>query len=244
MKRTMLENIRIVLVNTSHPGNIGAVARAMKTMGLEHLVLVNPDYFPHPDATARASGADDVLHRARCVASLEEAVADCALVFGASARLRTISWPQLDARQCGERIAQEPPAVNSALVFGRERIGLTNQELEHCHYLVHIPANPEYASLNIGSAVQVLGYECRMAQLSAPAVAAVDEDYATGDDMDRFYLHLLEVLQQVGFYDPANPRQLSRRLKRMFNRLRPDKMELNILRGILTSVQKKFETSE
>ncbi len=235
----MLQDIQIVLVNPSHPGNIGATARAMKTMGLRHLCLVAPDHFPHADATARAAGADDILDSARCVDTLPQALADCALVFGASARLRTIAWPQINARQCGEMIARQPPHMRSALLFGRERTGLTNQELEHCHYLVHIEANADFSSLNIASAVQVLAYECRMAQAAASPGPPDAEDYATAGEMALFYEHLMRVLADVEFYDPQNPKQLYRRLKRMFNRLRPDKMELNILRGILTSVQKK-----
>jgi len=239
----MLKNVRIVLVNPSHPGNIGAVARAMKTMGLENLVLVNPDQFPHADATARATGAVDVLDHAQVVGDLDQALAECSLVCGASARLRTIAWPQLDARQCAQRIASESPSERIALVFGRERMGLTNEELERCHYLVHIPTNPDFSSLNLASAVQVMGYECRMAFAARQEEVVPEAEFACVEDMDKFYDHLFEVLQQIEFYDPNKPKQLIRRLKRMFNRLRPDKMELNILRGILTSVQKKSTES-
>ena len=165
----MLSNIRIVLVHTSHPGNIGATARAMKNMRLEQLVLVQPAQFPSAEATARASGADDLLARARCCATLDEAVADCALVIGASARLRSVRWQEFDPRACAQEVLQASAHAPVALVFGREQSGLTNEELERCHALVHIPSNPEYASLNLAQAVQVLAYEVHMTHLSLTA---------------------------------------------------------------------------
>lgn len=236
----MLENIRVVLVNTSHPGNIGATARAMKTMGLSDLVLVEPQSYPHADATARASGAGDVLAAAQVVSSLQDALAGCHLVMGISARSRNISLPGLDARQCGAQVVQALGQNRVALVFGRERTGLTNAELEHCHYLVHIPANPDYSSLNIAAAVQIMAYECRIQSLGQVFAPESEPSHpVAAEEMQRFYDHLQQVLIETEFLDPENPRQLVRRLKRMFNRLQPDQMEMNILRGILTSVQKR-----
>ncbi len=240
----LLGAIRIVLVNTSHPGNIGGVARAMKNMHLQNLYLVQPSDFPHPKARARASGALDVLQNARVVSSLEEAVADCCLVVGASARLRSISWPTQDPRQCAGEILKTVSQGNVALVFGRETSGLSNAELERCNFLVNIPANPDYSSLNLAAAVQVLAYELVMtARLSDAPNQDEAEPYelepefapATADEMEGLYRHLEETLVALEFLDPANPRQLMRRLRRLFNRARLDRMELNILRGILSA---------
>ena len=230
-------NVRVVLVETTHPGNIGAVARAMKNMFLTRLYLVNPLIFPHADATARASGADDLLQQATICASLEEAVAGCGLVFGASARLRRIDWPTLDARRCGEKVAAVTGESEVALVFGREHSGLTNEELDCCNYLVHIPSNPEYSSLNLGAAAQVIAYEVAMA-LGAHVPAQAVEERASAEEMDGLYAHLEQALTTIQFLDPANPRQLMRRLRRLFNRSELDKTEVQILRGILTAAQK------
>lgn len=238
----MFENVRIVLVNTSHPGNIGGVARAMKNMGLQSLYLVEPKHFPSADATSRASGADDLLAQATVCETLDEALAGCSLVVGASARLRSIAWPQLDPRQCAVRVVEEVSSGPIALVFGREHSGLTNAELDRCHYLVNIPTNPEYPSLNLAAAVQVVSYELRMAQQAdvipeASAVAVSEERLASADDVERFYQHLESVMVEVGFLDPEQPKHLMRRLRRLYNRARLEKQELNILRGILTAVQ-------
>jgi len=236
------ENIRIVLVNTSHPGNIGAVARAMKNMCLQELVLVDPiAEFPSGKAWARASGAVDILDRTRRVATLEEAIADCQWVVGASARMRAIPWPLLDARSCAEKLAIESEINNVALVFGRENSGLTNEELERCHHLVHIPANAEYSSLNIAAAVQVLAYEIHIAHLQQAGQAKfkVENDYPriTAQELEGLYEHFEQALMAIDFYDPENPRQLMRRLRRLFNRVELDRMELNILRGILAAAE-------
>lgn len=237
----MLNNIRIVLVCTTHPGNIGAVARAMKTMGLTRLTLVAPEKYPSVEATARASGADDVLAQAHIVGSLDEALAGCHLVFGASARQRTIAWPQVDSRACAALAVSASATEEVAIVFGREQSGLTNDELERCHYLVHIPANPDFSSLNIAAAVQVITYEVRMASLQAqPVAGSGDEErvlWATADEMEQFYEHLWQTVIDIGFVDPAKPRLLARRLRRLFNRARLDKNEVNMLRGILTAAQ-------
>ncbi len=237
-----LSRVRVVLVNTSHPGNIGAVARAMKNMGLTQLTLVQPREFPSAEATARASGADDILAGAQVVETLEAATADCALVVGASARLRTISWPTLDPKACAERMIGVAATDPVALVMGRERTGLTNAELEHCHYLVHIPANPDYTSLNVAAATQVLVYELRMAALSKADALATrwrsDHPFATNEELEGLYAHFETALTQLGFLDPDNPRQLMRRLRRLFNRSQLDRMEVNILRGILATAEK------
>ena len=237
-----LSRIRVVLVNTTHPGNIGAVARAMKNMGLQQLTLVQPATFPSAEATARASGADDVLATARVVASLPEAIEDCALVVGSSARSRTISWPTLDPRTCAERMVQVAATDQVALIMGRERTGLTNAELEHCHYLVNIPANPDYSSLNVAAATQVLVYELRMAALAETTALTSnwrsDHPFATAEELEGLYAHFERALIRLRFLDPDNPRQLMRRLRRLFNRSQLDRMEVNILRGILAAAEK------
>lgn len=232
-----LANIRIVLVGTTHPGNIGGAARAMKTMGLSALHLVDPRQFPSAEATARASGADDLLARARVHASLDEAVADCGLVFGASARPRTIPWPVMDARETALRALAEAAQAPVAVVFGREHSGLTNEELERCNYHIHIPANPEYSSLNLAAAVQVVAYELRVAALQGASVEAKEEPPATAEEVEGFYRHLEQTLVDIGFLDRDNPRQLMRRLRRLFGRVRLEATETNILRGILTAAQ-------
>jgi TrmH family RNA methyltransferase len=237
-----LSRVRVVLVNTSHPGNIGSVARAMKNMGLNQLTLVQPKEFPSAEATARASGADDVLASARIVPTLTEAIGDCALVIGASARMRTISWPTLDPRACAERMMAVAATDRVALVMGRERTGLTNAELEHCHYLVHIPANPDYSSLNVAAATQVLVYELRMAALAQLNALETpwqsDHPFATTEELEGLYAHFERALTRLRFLDPDNPRQLMRRLRRLFNRSQLDRMEVNILRGILSAAEK------
>ena len=244
---TRLDRILVVLVGTTHPGNIGASARAMKSMGLAHLVLVNPRQFPCAEASARATGADDVLARARVVGSLAEAVADCVFVVGASARDRHIQWPALEPRECAARLISETSVGRIALVFGRENSGLENDELDRCHALVRIPTSAQLSSLNLGAAVQVLAYEILLAARGRDAgPAAGDRELLPGvghqevsqELMEGFYSHLHEALIEINFYHPDNPKLLKRRLRRMFNRLRPDRAELNILRGILRATQK------
>jgi TrmH family RNA methyltransferase len=232
-----VRQVRVVLVNTSHPGNIGAAARAMKNMGLKELCLVDPLDFPSAEATARASGADDVLARATRVATLDEALGGCGLVIGASARQRTLPVPMLNPRECAQLVLEQPQDTLAAVLFGRERTGLTNDELDRCHYLVRIPANPEYASLNLAAAVQVISYELRMAAALPAPPAGKQLRYATDAEMELFYVHLEETLVAIGFLDAGNPRQLMRRLRRLFARARPNQNELNILRGILTAVK-------
>ncbi|MGO1247348.1 MAG: tRNA (cytosine(32)/uridine(32)-2'-O)-methyltransferase TrmJ [Oceanisphaera sp.] len=238
----MLEHIKIVLVNTSHTGNIGSAARAMKTMGLSELWLVDPVNPIDEQAMALAAGAKDILEQANTVATLAEAVADCGLVIGTSARSRTLSWPMLDAREAGEKAILEAPQHKVALVFGRERTGLSNDELHQCHFHVAIAANPDYSSLNLAMAVQTLSYETRMAWLATQSQAAdiasyESESYPLSQDLERFYSHLEETLLETGFIIKPHPGQVMTKLRRLFNRARPEDHELNILRGILTSIQ-------
>ncbi len=234
-----MESIRIVLVGTTHPGNIGGAARAMKNMGLSELCLVSPRRFPDAQADWRAAGAADVLRRASVVASLEEAIADCHFVVGASARGRRIPWPALDPRRCAAEIrARATAGARAAVLFGREDRGLLNDELRRCHLHLRIPSHEAYRSLNLAMAVQVVAYELRMlevaADLPASAEAQWDAPLATAEDMERYFAHLERTLVAIGFLDPAAPRQLMTRLRRLYARIRPDSMELNILRGILT----------
>lgn len=232
----MLSNFKVVLVETSHPGNIGAVARAMKNMGMTELRLVNPKLFPHADATARASGADDLLRSATVYASLPEAIADCQLVAGASARDRTISWPAFTARECAEKWVHAEITQNIALVFGRENSGLTNHELDLCHYLLRIPCNPGYSSLNLAAAVQVVSYELFVASGQQQISSIGDHGeapLATAEQMEGFYLHLQQTIADIGFLQPERSKSIMRRLRRIFNRIQLDTKELDILRGIL-----------
>lgn len=234
-------NIRIVLVNTTHPGNIGGVARAMKNMGLGDLYLVSPRSFPDDQAVWRAASAADILDSATVVDTLEEAIGDCQFVVGTSARERRIPWPLLDARQCAQRIGQASADEQVAILFGREDRGLTNEELQTCNLHLNIPTAEAYSSLNLAMAVQIVAYELRMVGASDLPATETDEwdaPIASREDMERFYRHLEETLIDIGFLDPAAPRQLMSRLRRLYSRVRLDEMELNILRGILTETQK------
>jgi tRNA (cytidine32/uridine32-2'-O)-methyltransferase len=234
----MLTNIRIILINTSHPGNIGAAARAMKTMGLSELYLVSPMKFPHHKATEMASNAADVLEKAVVVKTVEEALMGCHLVVGSSARSRAIPWPMLSPRELAEKAAEEATQTKVAILFGREDSGLTNEELQRCHFHVQIPSNPDYSSLNLAAAVQVIGYELRVASLQEVTPKEWDYAFATSEAMEGFYEHLERVLIDIGFLNPEVPRQLMARLRRLFGRVRLDVMEMNILRGILGAVEK------
>lgn len=246
----MLDKIRIVLVNTTHPGNIGAAARAMKNMGLSELCLVEPKLFPHPDAIARSSRADDILETALVVESLEEAVADCQLVVGTSARGRQIPWPIVNPRelsaQVSERLSKTPDDFKVAILFGREDRGLTNEELHACHLHVHIPTNPDFSSLNVGAAVQVIAYELRMALQESVVDEApqwgVDWDIELADqkEIELMFNHLEQTLIDIKFLEPDNPRQLMTRLRRLLLRTVPDKVEVNIIRGILTKINRSI----
>ena len=285
MNGTLLHRIRIVLVEPTHPGNIGAAARAMKAMGLDRLCLVAPRRFPGAEATARAAGADDVLHAARIVESLDDALADCGLVLGTTARSRRIEWPVLDAREGARRAVAQAARAPVAVVFGRESAGLANAELDRCHALIRIPAAGRFSSLNVAAAVQILAYEMRIAThgkdagvrreetearngntdargeeggeygegagahppapaaaAGAPAVAGVPAPAgapATAGELEGFYRHLETALVEIGYLDPAVPKLLMRRLRRLFNRAVPDRAEINILRGILTAAVRR-----
>lgn len=239
MAASPADHIRIVLVATTHPGNIGAAARAMKTMGFADLRLVRPKIFPGAEVTARAAGADDVLARAQVVDTLAQAVADCGLVLATTARTRGLAWPEVSPADGAARVlAAALVRTPVALVFGNERSGLSNEELESCHGAIRIPTSPGYSSLNLASAVQVLCYELRRqlpdAVLPAPEPEAAP---ATGEQMEQFYRHLEQCLVDIGFYDPDKPMLLMRRLKRLFNRAQLDANEYNILRGILAAAQ-------
>jgi tRNA (cytidine32/uridine32-2'-O)-methyltransferase len=232
-------SIRIVLVGTTHPGNIGAVARAMKNMGLVDLALVKPKKFPHAKATARASGAVDVLENANVVESLPEAIKDCVFVAGASARPRSLNWPYMEPRECAAKFLELSEDGVVAAVFGPEKSGLSNSDLDHCDTLLTIPTNPDFSSLNLAMSVQVLSYELRMAALAGtPPHYEHDAPLATSEEMEKFYEHMEKTLIDMKFLKPDNPRHLMRRLRRLFIRADVDKNEVNILRGIFAAIDK------
>ena len=238
-----LARIRVVLINTTHPGNIGATARAMKVMGLGQLHLVSPKIFPSADATARASGADDILQHTIVHESLEPALSGCGLVLGTSARLRSLPMPLLDARAAAEQAIAESDGHEIAVLFGRERHGLINDEMQRCNFLVNIPTNPEYGSLNIAQAVQIMAYELRLAAIVADGgevgivLPPADWTPVDGAQMDMLFEHLEQTLLDLKFLNPKQPKKLMMRLRRLFNRARPDQNEMNILRGILKAAQ-------
>jgi len=239
----LLDKVRIVMVATQHPGNIGSAARAMKTMGLTQLVLVAPQNPPDGDSFALASGAADILDAARTVATLEDAISDCSRVIGTSARPRHLGdEPLLPPDAATELTGYASAGADTALVFGCERTGLTNEQLELCHRITMIPANPQYSSLNIAAAIQVFTWELRKAVLTAPPPVSSKHGHpwyvpATAEQMERLYEHLERTLIGTGFLDPNNPRLLMRRLRQLIGRASPDLNEVNILRGILTSVE-------
>ena len=249
-----LSHVRIVMVNTTLPANIGSALRAMKTMGLSKLVLVAPKTYPHPDIDALAAGATDLIEQIEIVETLADAIKDCHLVFGTSARSRTIPWPLLDARPAAEKSISA--VVNDeqdvAVVFGREDRGLTNEELAMANYHVTIPVNTDYGVLNVAQAIQVICYEMRMATLAAvksgedeAATMPVtdtksmqwDEPLVTHEQMEQFYPHIEKMLAEIEFLDPKNPRLLPLRLRRLFGRIQLDRMEYHLLRGIFSRVQ-------
>lgn len=242
MNQAFLDRVRIVLVNTSHPGNIGGVARAMKNMGLSQLYLVEPRKYPHDEATRRASNAEDVLAAAVVVDSVEEALNGCDLVLGTSARERRIPWPLKDPRGCVDEAISSRYQANIAILFGREHSGLTNEELQMCHMHMHIPTNPDYSSLNLAAAVQVVAYECRLAALDqtieVSEVEGWDMPLADAEDVERMHQHMAQTLAAIDFIDLDNPKQALNRLRRMFARTRLDKMEVSILRGMLNKIDK------
>ena len=233
-----LDNIRIVLVATSHPGNIGAAARAMKTMGLSRLVLVNPKRYPDPQAEWRAASATDVLDECQVCASLDEAIADCHWVVGASARPRRIPWPVADARDSAQKLLAEANAGQVAVLFGREADGLSNEELQRCNAHLRIPASPEYPSLNLAMAVQVVAYELFAAQ-SAPLESEWDRPPATAAEVEALLAHLEHLLVAADFLDPQNPGQTLTRLRRLAARAGLDQTEVRMLRGIANQLEKQ-----
>ena len=237
-------DLRVVLVETSHPGNIGAVARAMKNMGLERLVLVRPKAFPHSEASARASGATDLLERAQVTQSLPEALVGCGLVVATTARERDPNIRVLDVRDGAVQMVAEAARGPVALLFGNERTGLTNDEIALANLLLRIPANPEYSSLNLAMAVQIVAYELYRARGATVQASERIVPRATADEMERLYAHLAVVLDEVGFKDrTTSGTRLMERIRRLFNRADLDQNESNIVRGILTAVQQKRRTA-
>jgi tRNA (cytidine32/uridine32-2'-O)-methyltransferase len=243
---TTLDNIRFVLVGTTHPGNIGAAARAMKTMGLSNLHLVTPKIYPSAEATTRASGADDVLHQAVVHDSLESALTGCHYAFGLSARLRHLHVPVMNPREAVEQLQKFDDDTRIAIVFGREHSGLSNDELDRCQYLVNIPANPDYSSLNLAAAVQVVAYELRMSFKPDIDFGRIGEqrEAITADDLSHLYDHFERALGTIGFLDPENPRYLMRRIRRLFNRADLDRNELQIMHGILRAAETKARKTD
>ena len=238
MSADLLSHIRIVLSHTSHPGNIGAAARAMKTMGITSLYLVNPKKFPDAEADARASGAVNVLRGARVCASLSEALQGTVYALAVSARRRELAYASADARSSAQGLVAAARAGEVAMVFGTEMSGLTNEEILQCRAVAHIPADPAYSSLNLAAAVQVLAYEARVAALGATLPAPSESEPARHEDVENFYVHLEQSLLASGFLDPANPKRLLPRLRRLFGRVRLEQEEVNILRGMLNSFRK------
>ncbi len=245
-----LNNVKVVLVNTSHPGNIGASARAMKNMGLSNLALVQPKDFPSGVAVGRAASAVDILESAEIFDSLEQAVSDCALVICASARSRKIPWPMLTPEESATKILKEVNANKVAIVFGREDAGLNNDELQLGHFHVQIPAEENCSSLNLAAAVLVICYELYKLSLRSNSKELIkdqdhwDQKLATNGEVEYFYKHLERVMIAIDFHDPENPRQLIQRVRRLFNRIRIDVMEMNILRGILSNVENAINKKE
>ncbi len=234
-----LANLRIVLARPSHPGNIGAAARALKTMGLESLVLVQPRHFPDPDAVAMAAGAEDVLSAARVVDSLEAATRDCVLAAGFSARPRDLSHPAVALREAAPGLLASAAAGPVALVFGNETSGLSNEELARCQRLVSIPANPDYSSLNLAAAVQIACYELAVASGRFEVAAARERLAATGEDIEGFFAHLEGTAVESGFLDPARPGRFMERMRRLFARSGLEREEVKLLRGLLARLGPK-----
>jgi len=229
--------IRIVLVHTTHPGNIGSVARAMKTMGLAELYLVAPKVLPEETALALATGASDILAKAIVVDTLQAAIADCGLVIGTSARSRSLEWPMLSLQEMAKEVLSQSAQSPVALLFGRERDGLSNEQLARCHYHVSIPTAPEFASLNLASAVQIVCYEIYQHFIADKPLSKDATDLAASYELELLFDHLEQVSKQVGFLDINNPRLLMQRYRRLFMRSRLEKQEVNLLRGLLTAIE-------
>ena len=239
----LLNSVKVVLVGTTHPGNIGATARAMKNMGILDLALVEPKEFPSDVATFRSKAAKDILEKASVHTSLEEAISECELVVGTSARGRTVPWPVLNPREAAEEMHKSSLNGKVAIVFGREDRGLTNEELGLCNFHVHIPSDPEYSSLNLSQAVQILAYEIRLSYLQDRHVNREywDVELANNEQTERLINHMDELMQEVDFYDVENPRKLLVRVRRFFKRSKIDVMEANIFRGLFATIQKKLK---
>jgi tRNA (cytidine32/uridine32-2'-O)-methyltransferase len=248
----MESSLRIVLVGTQHPGNIGSAARAMKTMGLHELHLVKPHRFPHAEASALAAGAIDVLDQAVLHESLADAVADCHFVVGTSSRRREVPLPEFTPRAAAEQLCRSGRVGKVALIFGCERTGLENEDLQRCHATVCIPANPEYPSLNLAAAVQVLAYEYRVAALASKVEPVThqnistesDEAPATHEDMERFFGHLSELMEQVDFHKGRSPEMVTSRLRRLYLRANMDVREIKILRGLFSDTQRMLKLGQ
>ena len=237
-----LNSVKIVLVGTTHPGNIGAAARAMKNMGIKNLSLVQPKKFPSDVAIYRSKAAKDILENAQVFNNLEEAIFDCELVIGTSARGRKVPWPILNPKQAAEEVSRSSSHHNIAIIFGREDRGLTNEELGLCNLHVNIPTDPDYSSLNLAQAVQILVYEIRQAILGEQEDKNDwDVELANNDQTELLINHMDELMQQVEFYDVDNPRKLLLRVRRFFKRSRIDVMETNIFRGLFATIQKKLK---
>jgi TrmH family RNA methyltransferase len=232
---SLFNNIRVVLCHTSHPGNIGSTARAMKTMGLDRLYLVRPKHFPDPEATSLAVNAAGVLEDAVVTQTLEEALADCQFVIGVSGKERSLSQQVMTVREAAQVVNTTAVHSQVALVFGTEMSGLSNAEADLCHVLATIPANPEYTSLNLAQAVQIMSYEVRMAMTTGELhYQEKPAELATQDELERFYEHMRVVLEHIGYINPRAPKKLFERLRRLYGRTRLEKEEVNLLRGILT----------
>ena len=231
------DNIEFVLVEPSHPGNVGAAARAIGTMGFKNLVLVKPTKHPHPESRARSSGALDILLEARVCGTLEEAIADSSLVIGTTARQRRISVPIDSIHECTQSIFESSLKQKVSIIFGPETSGLSNNDIDRCNRLVYIPTGEMHSSLNLSMAVQVIAYQLNLAFFGLEE-GQETRDLASGKEMELFYEHLEDVLLETGFLNPTNPKQLMRRLNALFNRTQLDDNEVNIMRGILTSYQK------
>jgi len=240
MTPAALDRVRVVLCETSHPGNIGAAARAMKTMGLSRLVLVKPKHFPHADADAFASGALDVLREAVVCDRLDEALAGTVLAVASTSRHRDLTHDVVDCREACKRLVQDTSHGTVALVFGTERTGLTARDVNKCQLIAVIPGNPDYASLNLAQAVQVFAYELRMSAGATASRPARDSEAATHDQVEGFYRQLEEVFHASGFLDPLQPKRLMQRMRRLFARSRLEKEEVNILRGFMRAIRQRM----
>lgn len=238
-----LNTVKVVLVGTTHPGNIGAAARAIKNMGIFNLALVKPKEFPSDIAIYRSKAAKDILENAEIYESLEDAIAGCKLIVGTSARARSVPWPVFNPRDAAKEMRKISKQGNVAIVFGREDRGLTNDELGLCNFHVHIPSDPKYSSLNLSQAVQILAYEIRLAYSRDEVISEVkwDVDLANNEQTERLIDHMEELMQDVEFYDVENPRKLLLRVRRFFKRSKIDVMEANIFRGLFSAIQKRLK---